>query len=146
MNTIVLNTMNGAVTEYEGLGFQSITPTHAGSATGMYALGGNTDAGQPIVATFKTGKGLWGSSLKKFVDLIFLSIKSSGTCRCLIDGETTPYGFSFLVDARGQSRCKTGRGIKENYMAFGFTNPSGQDFQIDRFEVNVTPSKARRTQ
>lgn len=146
MNTIVCNLKTGAVTEYTGFDFDSITPTHAGSALGLYALGGDTDMGQPIVATVKTGKGLWGSSLKKFVDLVFLAIKGKGNGRVLVEGEKTPYGFSFPLDARGESRCKTGRGIKENYLAFGFTNPAGQDFQLDRIEVNVTPSKARRTQ
>ena len=146
MSTIVLNLKNGAVTEYSGFDFHAITPTHAGSSLGLYELGGNTDARAPIVATIKTGKSLWGSSLKKFVDLVFLAIKSAGTGRVLIDGENTPYGFSFPIDPRGESRCKTARGIKENYLAFGFTNPAGQDFQIDRMEANVTPSKTRRTQ
>lgn len=146
MNTIVVNTLTGAVTEYASHDFDSITPTHMGSALGLYALGGDLDVTAPIVAAVKTGKGLWGSSLKKFVDLVFLAIKGKGTGKVLVDGENTPYGFSFPVDARGESRCKTGRGIKENYLAFGFTNPAGQDFQLDRIEVNVTPSKARRTQ
>ena len=56
MNAIAFNTMTGAVSEYTGFGFQSITPTHAGSSTGLFTLGGDTDAGLPIVATVTTGK------------------------------------------------------------------------------------------
>ena len=146
MNTIVVNLKNGAVTEYTNHDFDSLTPTHAGSALGLYAFGGNKDVTAPIVATFKTGKSLWGSSLKKFVDLVFLAITTPSAGKVLVDGQNTPYGFSFVVDPGGESRCKTGRGIKENYLAFGYTNPNGADFKIDRMEVNVTPSKARRTQ
>ena len=53
MNTIACNTLTGAVSEYTGFGFQSLTPTHAGSANGLFALGGDTDAGLPIVANIR---------------------------------------------------------------------------------------------
>lgn len=53
MNTIVLNTLTGAVSEYDWP-FQSLTPTHAGDVTGLYALGGDTDAGRPIDAHITT--------------------------------------------------------------------------------------------
>ena len=146
MNTIVLNLKNGAVTEYGGFDFHSVTPTHAGSSLGLFELGGNTDAGAPIVATVTTGKTNWGSALKKYVGILFVAVKSTGTLRALIVGEQTSYGYNFPVGRDGESRCKPGRGIRENYLAFGFTNPAGQDFQIDRMEANVTPSKTRRTQ
>ena len=41
-NTVAMNTLTGAVSEYTGFGFQSITPTHAGSTTGLFTLGGGT--------------------------------------------------------------------------------------------------------
>ena len=44
MNAIVCNTLTGAVSEYTRHTFQSVTPTHAGSASGLYAFGGDTDA------------------------------------------------------------------------------------------------------
>lgn len=146
MNTIVVNLKNGAVTEYTNHDFDSVTPTHAGSALGLYAFGGDKDVAAPIVGTFKTGKGLWDSTLKKMVDLVFLSIQTSRAGRVLIDGQTASYSYPFTVDPGGESRCKTGRGIRETYLAIGYTNPDGADFQVDRFEVNVTPSRARRTQ
>ena len=36
---IVMNTLTGAVSEYDNFGFQAVTPTMAGNATGLYALG-----------------------------------------------------------------------------------------------------------
>jgi hypothetical protein len=35
-------------------------------------------------------------------------------------------------------------GIRENYLAFGYSNTDGADFQLDKIEVLVEPSKARR--
>lgn len=146
MNTIVVNLKNGAVTEYTNHDFDSVTPTHAGSALGLYAFGGDKDVTAPIVGTFKTGKGLWDSMARKMVDIVFLAIQTPRAGRVLVDGQTAEYSYAFTVDPGGESRCKTGRGIRENYLAFGYTNPDGADFQIDRMDINVTPSQARRTQ
>lgn len=145
MNTIALNTLTGAVSEYNNFDFQSITPTHAGSATGLYALGGDTDATQPIVSTVTTGKTLWGASLKKFVEMVYFAIKGSGTSTLTVHGETASYAYPFPVRPAGESRAKPGRGIRENYLAFSYSNADGKDFRLDRIEVASAPSTSRRT-
>lgn len=144
MNAIAVNTMTGAVSEYTGFGFQSVTPTHAGSATGLFVLGGDTDAGQPIVATVTTGKQLWGGSLKKIAQMVYFSIKGSGTSSMLIAGENSNYAYPFPVRPTGESRSKPGLGLRENYLAFGYSNTDGAAFQLDRIEVLVAESKNRR--
>jgi hypothetical protein len=146
MNTIVVNTLSGAVTEYTNFGFDSITPTHAGSALGLYALGGNTDVGAPIVSQIRTGKAHWGTALKKYIDVVFFAIKGTGLGRLHILGETAAYNYNFALDKDGESRCQPGRGIRENYLAFGFSNPDGKDFQLDRMDANIGTSGTRRTQ
>lgn len=144
MNTIAFNTLTGAVSEYDGFGFQSITPTHTGSATGLFLLGGDTDAGQPIVATVTTGKQLWGSSLKKVAQLVYFSLKGSGVSTMTVTGESASYSYPFPVRPAGQSRSVPGKGIRENYIAFGYSNTDGAYFQLDRIEVLVAESKNRR--
>ena len=144
MTTIVLNTLNGAVTEYTGFGFQAITPTHAGSATGLFSLGGNTDAGVPIVARIQTGQVQWGTSLKKFTDDVYFAIKSTGTLRLHVAGQGGAWTYDYAVRASGQSRAVPGRGIKENYLSFGLSNPSGQAFQLNKIEVGLPASESRR--
>ena len=144
MNAIILNTLTGAVSEYD-MAFQSITPTMAGSATGLFALGGNTDAGLPIMSAVTTGKQLWGSSLKKVAQLVHFSLKGAGTGNLTIFGESASYTYPFPVLPTGQSRAKPGHGIRENYLAFGYSNADGADFQLDRMEVLVAESKKRRT-
>ena len=144
MNAISFNTLTGAVSEYTGFGFQSITPTHAGSATGLFALGGDTDDGRPIVATVTTGKQLWGGSLKKMLQMVYFSLKGSGTSTMTVTGENASYSYPFPVRPDGQSRSKPGMGIRENYLAFGYSNTDGAAFQLDRIEVLVAESKNRR--
>lgn len=144
MNAIAFNTLTGAVSEYTGFGFQSITPTHAGSATGIFALGGDTDAGVPIVANVMTGKQLWGGALKKTAQMVYFSLKGAGTSSMLIAGENSSYAYPFPVRPAGESRSKPGLGLRENYLAFGYSNTDGAHFQLDRIEVLVTESKTRR--
>lgn len=141
---IILNTLTGAVSEYDSFAFHAITPTHAGSVLGLYALGGNLDIDQPIVATVTTGKTLFGASLKKFLDLVYFSLKGSGTSSLTVVGEATSNTYTFPVRATGVSRAKPGRGIRENYLAFGYSNTDGADFTLDRIEVPTNPAKTRR--
>lgn len=141
---IVMNTLTGAVAEYDNFGFQSITPTLAGNATGLYALGGNQDIDQPIVASIVTGKTLWADQHKKFLDSVHFAMKGSGTSELKVVTESTSYSYPFAVRAAGVSRGKPGRGIRENYLAFGYSNADGADFQLDNIEVPAYPSKNRK--
>lgn len=141
---IVMNTLTGAVTEYENFEFQSITPTHAGGVSGLFLLGGNLDIDQPIVATATTGKTLWGGSLKKFVDMVYLSLKGAGTSAMTVIGENTGYTYPFPVRNTGESRVKPGRGIRENYLAFSYSNTDGQAFELDRIEISASTAISRR--
>lgn len=143
MATIVLNTLTGAVSEYDW-NFQSITPTHAGDAAGLYLLGGDTDAAAGIAASITTGKTLWGTSFKKRIIMAYLSIRGSGSGLMTVIGEAASWGYSFAVANTGQSRCEPGHGIRENYLAFGYSNVAGADFTLDRIEVDLVASKTRR--
>lgn len=147
MNTIVLNTMNGAVTEYGNYQFQSITPTHAGDATGLFELAGETDNGQRIVARIETAASSWGTTLKKMLAMAYIGIKGKGQAQFTVREEraSTPYVYPLPVLTSGVSRAKPGRGISENYLAFGLTKTDGLDFQLDRIEVEVNQSTQRRT-
>lgn len=145
MNAIVLNTLTGSVSEYTRFGFQSITPTHAGSATGLFTIGGNTDATLPIVSVVTTPKTLIGATLKKFIDMVFFAIKGTGTSTMTVTGESASYSYTFPIRTAGVSRSKPGKGIREDYLAFSYSNTDGADFQLDRIEVSVIQSTTRRT-
>ena len=144
MNTIICNTLTGAVSEYTRHNFQSITPTHAGSATGLYEFGGGTDDGLPIVASIKLPPTLRESTLKKHLGMVYLSMTGAGTAQLTVFGKTENWAYQFPLRTSGQTRCQVGKGIRENYLGFGLSTPQGQSFTLDRVEVLLHESKTRR--
>ena len=143
-DAIVVNLLTGAVSEYENFAFHSIIPGYAGAADGLYELGANTDNGTDIIATAITGSTLFGGSLKKRVEEVFFSLFGSGDSEMLVVGENGSYVYTFEVRDTGESRSQPGKGIRSNYLAFGYRNADGADFQLDRIEVSVVPSDNRR--
>jgi hypothetical protein len=71
-------------------------------------------------------------------------MRGSGISALLVQGAVAAYAYTFPVRASGESRAKPGRGIRENYLAFGYTNTDGADFRLDRIEVSVIPAETRR--
>ncbi len=144
MNTITLNTLTGAVSEYTGFGFQSVTPTHGGSATGLFTFGGDTDAGLPIVADIGLPATLRDSTLKQAISMVYLSMHGEGSAVFTVQGAQQDWDYTFALRASDQTRCPVGRGIRENYLGFGLSTPGGQAFTLDRVEVLTAQSKTRR--
>ena len=144
MNTIICNTLTGAVSEYTRHGFQSVTPTHAGNALGLYAFGGDADDGLPIVAQLRLPATLRESTLKTAIQMAYLSMTGAGSAEFIVHYPGGEYAYPFPLRPTGQTRCKPGNGIRENYMGFGLRNPSGQAFTLDRVEVLTLQSKTRR--
>lgn len=144
MNAIILNTLTGAVSEYTNHAVNSISPNYAGSQAGLRRMGGNTDAGALIVSNVVTGKKLWGTSLKKFLSVVYLSLQCRGPSRLTVYGASDSWSYAVPAQTTGQARCLTGRGIRENYLALGFSNPDGSDFRLDQIEAPLSPSTTRR--
>lgn len=143
MKTIVLNTALGAVSEYDWQ-FQSITPTHAGDAAGLFALGGDDDAGLPIQAELKTARKVWDTTLKKSIAAVYLSLWGAGDAAVTVHGATGQWRYTFPVRASGVSRALVGRGIRENYLALSLENIAGAAFSLDRIELLDQASRSRR--
>lgn len=148
MNAIVMNTLNGAVTEYSGFDFHAITDAYAGSAVGLFAFGGDLDVTAPIIANVVTGRTLLDESGKKYPEMIYFSGTGSSYSTASVYTETTSYSYQFKMRAAGESRAKPGRGIRENYLAFGYSNTGdagdGAAFTIDRIEVLLNTSPKRK--
>ena len=144
MNTIVMNTLTGAVTEYTGFDFHAITPTHAGSVAGLYQLGGDLDIAALIIASVVVGKTLIDSSKKKYTSDVYFSLKGSGTSAMSVVAEDITYSYPFSISDQSESRCKPGRGIRSNYLAYGYSNTDGANFALDRIEVIIGESTTRR--
>jgi hypothetical protein len=151
MTAIVMNTRNAAVTEHD-IAFQSITPTHAGDATGLYQLGGATDGEggedpQQITAQFLGHRSNLGSPKVKKLGAVYLSLQGDESSEGelivqLEDG--TEYGYLVAVRAAGVSRGVPGKGISQNYLALGYRNVDGADFMVDGLEPDIVETKTRR--
>lgn len=145
MTTIVMNTTNAAVTEYDWT-HTSISPAHLTDDNGLYTIGGDTDAGTAISATVLTGKIDMGSGKKKMIDKTYLGLQGSGTGQLRVEGQSTTYGpYTVSIRAKGMSSAQPGRGIRENYLALGYSNVSGADFRLDRIDADLTESSTRRS-
>lgn len=147
MNTIVCNTLSGAVSEYADFNFHSITPKYAGDSSGLYELIGGTDEGRPIDADVHLPSTLRESTLKKSIKAAFFSMRGKGTALFTVHGpEAEQWTYDFPLRDSGQTRCIVGRGIRENYLGFSLKNTEGQYFTLDRVEIMASASKNRRTQ
>lgn len=145
MKAIIVNTLSGAASEYSRHDFQSITPTHAGSATGLFALAsGDTDDGLPVIAEIRLPATLRDSTLKQAIKMVYLSMRGEGSAEFTVFGHPSSWPYEFPLRPSGQTRCLVGRGIRENYLGFGLKNPAGQHFVLDRVEVLNTQSNSRR--
>lgn len=145
MTTIVLNLATLAVTEYDWT-FRALCETHAGSDAGLFALGGDDDAGVPIDASFATGVTLRDGSLKNGIDGVYFTMTADPGAlgQLVVYGQQESWSYPFEVDPDGVSRGVAGKGIRENLLGFGFQNLDGADFAITRMEVRTTQSKQRR--
>lgn len=144
MTTIVVNTNNGAVTEYDWP-FTSLAASHGASDAGVFALGGDADDTAPIASRVMTGRTLQNDSRQKLLDTVFFGMHGDGQGTLLVSGEGPEYQYPFAVRAKGESRAQPGRGIRENYLAVGFANVDGADFSIDSIEAPMATSKTRRS-
>lgn len=149
MTAIVMNTLTGAVTEYAGFDFHGITPGHAGNALGLYALGGDTDAGQPIDAYVLGGDQQPGGATKARPECVWFSLPvGQGAGKLVVKAGTgaaaTMYEYPVTVLPDGRSRGVPGRGLREAFAAVGYKNQAGADFQLDSIEAAFAASKTRR--
>jgi hypothetical protein len=143
MNTIVMNTLTGGVTEYTGFAFHAITPTHAGSATGLFLFGGDTDNTLPIIPDVLTGKQTMEAAQRKRIPNIYYAVESDATnLTCVVATEDQEYEYPFYVRDDGVSRADPGKGIIESYLQVGLKT-AGEDFLLDYIEANVAVTARR---
>ncbi|MBP9940574.1 MAG: hypothetical protein KBF33_04155 [Comamonas sp.] len=146
MTALTFNLQSHAATEYDW-DLTSLSSHHATSAEGLLSLGGDTDAGRPIAALATTPVGQHKSSLKKSVQMLYVStpLAVAQGLEALVELPTGQrYAYPLQSQATGVARAQPGRGIRENYLGFGVCNVAGADFEIERIEVQTHASATRR--
>ena len=82
--------------------------------------------------------------MKKMLAAVYFAMKGTGASTLTVHGEQASYAYPFTGSPAGEARVRTGRGIRENYLAFAYSNTDGANFQLDKMEVLVAESKNRR--
>lgn len=149
--TYVINPETSALVEWTGYDFNSISNGLGATSTGIYSLGGSTDDGVNIDASYKTGLLDFGSNQFKQVPYAYLCIASDGNM--ILKVSTTHkgikkehwYELSEAQLAYDNARIQLGRGLKSRYWQFELTNKDGSDFELSEFDVLPLVLRRRAT-
>ena len=139
MRSWVMNPENYAVYNYT---FGFTQTTRFGSSylmaddTGLYELGGTTDAGESITSVITTAALDFGAESLKQVPAVLLG--TNGTDFILqvsIDGgKTARYQINHLPDELGTKRIKLGKGLIGRNWQFTLITDNNSEFDLDSFE------------
>lgn len=104
--------------------------------TGLYELGGTTDAGETITSVITTSALDFGTESIKQVPAVLLG--TNGTdfiLKVSIDGKTTArYQINCLPDELGTKRIKIGKGLIGKNWQFTLITDNNSEFDLDSFE------------
>lgn len=145
----VVNTQTRASSRYENYGFESfalIDGRYYGCRSdGIYALDGETDAGQPVQAMVSFGKQDFGTSALKRVTNIYVGTSSGGKLfvKVLVEGEEYLYQARDGAEELQVQRFDLGRGLRANYLEFELYNADGDDFDLTSVEFAAVPLSRR---
>jgi len=141
--TWVVNTLNGAVTNYEDFTFNSFARMGqkyiGASSDGIYELNGDDDAGTDIIATVKSGLAqMVGQSRFTQFRGAYLGVRSDveGKHKFFMkletgDGVERTYGVN--VKNMETTKIHLGKGLRARYFSFELIS-TGQDFDLDTVE------------
>lgn len=141
--TWVVNDATGASTTYEGYSFNSFAKYQgkylAAKADGVYLLGGDTDAGDPIRASISLGKQDFGTTAMKTVSNCYVGVSSAGDVflKIIANGTEHLYKTVRCDDYTRTQRIATGRGLRASYMTFELFNEAGAAFELASVEFEA---------
>lgn len=130
------------VTRHTGMPFSGIV-RYRGSyygwgPGGLYLLGGDTDAGQPIPWSWHTAITNFGSRQLKVVRETFLHGRLSPTATAKVSiGEASDVSYAAVIQRGSKAqahRIKYGRGLKADYWSFGLADVAGSAMEVDSLQ------------
>ena len=141
--TWVVNTRTGAVSRYEGFGFNSFASTSsyclATRDDGLYALRGATDDGKDIKALVDFGKiGFQGNDLKQLTN-VYIGASSDAALQVRVstpDEQVYTYSTRSSHKDRKMQRADTGRGLRATYYGLELLGV-GADFEVDSIDALI---------
>jgi hypothetical protein len=146
----VMNTQNGAVSEYQGLNFNSLckigTKYYGAASDGIYEITGTTDAGADIATYIQTGLMDFGVTHDKSVSDAYLAVDIDGRIALGVRVSEKPgpaefwYEVTMDKDAVSNVKVPIGRGLKGRYWKFEVASEAMSSFDA----LTVLPSKLTR--
>lgn len=148
------NLNNGGVSFYENFKFNSFcrigTEYYGCNDSGIFLLGADADAGQPINATLTTGTSDlstedYNGAVRKRVPAVYVTAKSPTEMQltCRVEGQEYTYTFKAARNTMAPSRVDPGKGLVGTLWQFELKNQNGADFEIDSMAV-LPQSTSRR--
>lgn len=145
----LLQSQDGAVatatTHYTNFPFDRIvrfgSKYYGIAADGIYELAGDDFNGTPIVSVVQTAESDFGKKQRKRPTAAWVAGDLSNDLRvsCLVDGEDVS-GVKYrerIEKGNAARRVVFGKGLRGHWLAYKFTNASGNDFTIEEFDPEV---------
>ena len=135
------------VTRYTGMPFSGMVRWQGNwygwGPSGMYLIGGDTDAGEPISWAWKTAVTNFGNRQMKVVRETFLHGRLGPTATASVSvGEDADVTYAAVIE-RGRNaqahRIKYGKGLKAEYWSFGLADVTGSAMEVDSMQHEPKP-------
>lgn len=142
----VLNVENNAVTTYSNFDFTSMSSGLATKPTGLYSLGGTTDAGALIASTVCLGKQKFGADNLKRMPTVYAGMDFDALLQLRV---VTPDGNDFTYDTVSSAeelsiqKFVVGRGFRANWFQLFLYNKDGADFSLATVSFDTAVSTRR---
>jgi hypothetical protein len=147
ITTWAVNTRTGAVTEYTNYEFNSFAQLGrtflAASEDGLYALDGDDDAGDDIIADIKSGLFQMGGSRFTSFKAAYLGMRGEGEFFLkLVEGDGVSRTYRVVGQTMETTKVWLGKGLRSRYYSFELVS-TGQDFDLDSIEFIPVVSQRR---
>lgn len=142
---------SSGMTEYENFPFNSFArfagADLAAGPNGLMRLGGATDAGQDITASFATGLIDFDTPELKRATEVFLTLRTNGTLRISVWTDEDRR-FDYVVPYYGretlqQIRRRLGRGLRSRYFKYEIAGVNGARFDLDTMAIEAAALSRR---
>lgn len=145
MSTLVFHSSSLGVTEYAA-SFTGLAGNFEALANGVYLVGGSVDvAAVPLVSIFAVGPASTEAGTKQAPRYAYVQADTQAALRCVVsDSQANAYTYDAAFVSQRMQRIVLGRGIRDNYLGFTFSNPGGESFRIDHLETVIEQSQQRK--
>jgi hypothetical protein len=136
--TYAMNVKTAETTTYSNFDFKFIIRLgydyYGVRDDGLYLLGGETDNGALIEASFRTAQNMYGTNLRKRSPKIYLDTENTTSILPIVDTEEGEYVYESEFDGR---KVSLGRGYEGKIWEFELANVDGEAWRIGAMEIQL---------